>query len=107
MSASVGAVCVVAIFKFSVARLKSGTGSDSENLLKYLPHGRQWVELPALYLVQQASQLGIVRDSLLQMGLCPRRGDREHLAGEGLASALVEPPVRPGGRAGGEGLCPG
>src|SRR4029453_3653330 len=79
MSARLGAVCV-AIFKFSGARLKSGTGIDSENPLKYLSHSRQRIELAALHLIQQAPKLGVVRHCLFQMCLCPRRRDREHLA---------------------------
>src|SRR4029450_13846287 len=92
MSARLGAVCV-AIFKFSGARLKSGTGIDSENPLKYLSHSRQRIELAALHLIQQAPKLGVVRHCLFQMCLCPRRRDREHLAGQVLAPALVEQPV--------------
>src|SRR5918994_779397 len=93
MSASFWAVSVF-IAKFAGARLKSGTGIDSEYLFKYLLHRRQRVELAALHLVEQAPQLGIVGDRPLQVRLRTRRGHREHLTGEVLAAPLVQQPVR-------------
>src|SRR3954453_23955129 len=53
-----------------------------EHLLQNLAHCTERIELAALHLVEQSSQLGIVRHSMLQMGLCPRRRDGEYLAGE-------------------------
>src|SRR5215218_4617189 len=53
---------------------------DVEHLLHDLSHRGQRVELPPLDLVEQASKLGVVRDRALQVQLCPRARDREHLA---------------------------
>src|SRR5581483_7875927 len=67
MSARVGAVSVAA---------------NAEHLLQNLANCAQRVELTTLYLVEQAAELGIVGHRMLEMGFCPRRRDREHLAGE-------------------------
>src|SRR5919109_2847770 len=61
-----------------------------EDLLHYLPHRRQWIELPPLDLVEQAPELGIVRGGPFQVGLDATRRDGEHLAGEVLAPPLLE-----------------
>src|SRR5262249_18749092 len=75
MSASVGAV---------------GSVAKVEDLLHYLPHGRQRIELAPLHLVEQAAQLRIVCHSLLEMRLRTPRGDCEHLAREVPAPPLLE-----------------
>src|SRR5918999_381816 len=49
--------------------------------------------LKAPVLVEQPSQLSVLLDRLLEMGLCPRRRDREHLAGEVPPAPLLEPPA--------------
>src|SRR5437588_82250 len=77
-SASVGAVR-------SVAKV--------EDLLHYLPHRRQWIELAALDLVEQAPELGVAGDRPLEMSLRAPRGDGEHLPGEVLAPPLLELPL--------------
>src|SRR3954447_151672 len=77
-SASVGAVR-------SVAKV--------EHLLHYLPHCGQRVQLAPLHLVQQASQLRIVGDGLLEMRLRAPRRHREDLARQVLATPLLELPV--------------
>src|ERR671930_2446819 len=77
-SASVGAVR-------SVAKV--------EDLLHYLPHRRERIELAPLHLVQQPPQLGIVCDRLLEVRLRAPRRDREHLAGQVLAPPLLELPL--------------
>jgi len=64
-----------------------------EDLLHYLPHRRQWIELAALDLVEQAPELGIAGDRPLEMGLRAPRGDGEHLPGEVLAPPLLELPL--------------
>jgi hypothetical protein len=46
-----------------------------------------------LHLVQEAAQLGIALDRALEVRFRPGRGDREHLAGEVLAAALLEASV--------------
>ena len=53
-----------------------------EDLVQYLLHGAQRVELAPLNLVEQPPQLGVVGDDRLEMALRARRRDREHLAGE-------------------------
>ena len=77
MSASVGAVLVV----------------NLEHLLHDLANRGQWVELTSLNLVEQPPELGVVADGVLQVGLCPRRGDREHLAREVPPAPLLEAAV--------------
>src|SRR3954453_1072340 len=61
-----------------------------EHLLHDLPNGAQRVELAALHLVEQASQLGIVCDGPLQVRLRAARGDGQPLAGEILTPPLLE-----------------
>src|SRR6266511_4838131 len=78
MSASVGAVRCVANF---------------ENPLHYLAYRRQWVQLAPLDLVQQAPELRIVGDRLLEVCLRPPGCDREHLARQVLPPSLLEPAV--------------
>src|SRR5215210_4210928 len=75
MSASVGAISVVI---------------DLEHLLEYLPYRSEGVELAALHLVEQAPELRVVGDRLLQVRLRPRGGDGEDLSGEILAPPGVE-----------------
>src|SRR5437588_8256147 len=74
-SASVGAVR-------SVAKM--------EDLLHYLPHRRQWIELAALHLAEEALQLGIIGDGPLEMRLGAPRRNGEYLPGEVLAPPLLE-----------------
>src|SRR5437016_61390 len=62
-----------------------------EHLQHDLPHGREGVELAALYLVKQSRELRIACNSLLQMLLRARRGDGEDLARQVAAAALLEP----------------
>src|SRR5919197_1324568 len=64
-----------------------------EHLPKYLPHRGERVKLPALDLVQQAPQLGVAGDRLLEVRPRAGGGDREHLTGQVLPSPLLEPPV--------------
>src|SRR5580765_4529898 len=61
-----------------------------EHLLHDLPDRAQRVQLAALDLVEQAAQLFVAGNGLLQMRLRARRGDREHLAGEVLPPPLLE-----------------
>src|SRR5436305_11226758 len=61
-----------------------------EDLVEDLTDGAERVELPALHLVEQAAQLGIVAYRVLEMHLRPRGRDREHLAGEIAPATLVE-----------------
>src|SRR5437660_4600708 len=61
-----------------------------KHLVEDLTDGRERVELPALHLVEQAPQLGIVGDRVLEMRLRPGGRDREHLAGEVAAATLVQ-----------------
>src|SRR5262249_10925030 len=77
MSATVGAVFV----------------ANLEHLVEDLTDGRERVELAPLHLVQQPPQLGVARDRALEMVLCPRRGDREHLGREVAPAPLVEAAV--------------
>src|SRR5947208_2770102 len=77
MSMSVGAVFVTV---------------NAEHLLQDLSDCAQRIELPTLYLVEQAPELGIFAHGCLQMPVCPRRGDREHLAGEVARPPLLELP---------------
>src|ERR1700730_9523482 len=77
MSGSVGAVSVAA---------------NSEHLLQDLTNRAQWVELAALHLVEEPTQLRIVRDSMLEMPLRPRRGDCEYLAGKIARPPFLELP---------------
>src|SRR5829696_9615203 len=79
MSASVGAVRSVAM---GLRKMK--------DLLKDLTHGGERVELPPLYLVEQAPELRIVGHRLLEMRLRPAGGDREHLACEVSSPPLLE-----------------
>src|SRR6266496_2344913 len=79
MSASVGSICCVA---------------NLEHPFHDLSHGCQWVELTPLYLVEEASKLGIVGHCALEMSLRPTGCDREHFTGEILAPALLELPIR-------------
>src|SRR3954451_17780005 len=74
-SASVGAVR-------SVAKVK--------HLLHYLPHCRQRVQLAPLHLVQQASQLRVAGNGLLQMHLRAAGRHREDLTGQVLPAPLLE-----------------
>src|SRR5712691_10170210 len=64
--------------------------ANPEHPLHDLSHGGERVELAPLHLVQQPAQLGVVRDPVLEVRLRPRRGDREHLAGEVPAPPLLE-----------------
>src|ERR1700751_2176558 len=61
---------------------------DPEDLLEYLSHRRQRVELTRLHFREQAPQLGVVCDRLLEVAARPARRDREPLARE------VRPPPR-------------
>src|SRR5947209_5964165 len=79
MSASVGAVPV----------------AKPEHLLEDLVHRRQRVEPPALHLVEQAPQLRVAGDRLLEMALRARRRDGEYLAREVPPPPLLEAPLRP------------
>src|SRR5919204_5017868 len=88
MSASVGAVAV-AMTLIAGARLKSGTG-EPEDLVHDLSYGGERVELAALDLVQQPPKLRVVADRFLQVGLRPRRRDREDLAGEVAPPPLLQ-----------------
>src|SRR5437764_13269264 len=63
-----------------------------EHLLHDLPDRRQRVELAALHLVEQATQLVVARDRALEVRLRTRRRDGEHLAREVLAPPLLEQP---------------
>src|SRR3954469_25971104 len=65
ISGSVGAVSVTA---------------NSEHLLQDLTNGAQRVEIAALHGVEQAPELRVARDCLLQMLLRAGRGDGEDLA---------------------------
>src|SRR5947208_7280888 len=67
---------------------------ELEDLLHYLAHRRQRIELTALHLVQEAAQLGISLDRALEVGFRPARSDREHLAPQVLAASLLQPSVR-------------
>src|SRR5437763_7367103 len=64
-----------------------------ENLLHYLPHGRQRIELTPLHLVQQPPQLRVAGDGALQMRLRPAGGDRENLSREVLTPPLLQLPL--------------
>src|SRR5437868_4419405 len=77
MSGSVGAVSVAA---------------NSEHLLQDLTNRTERVELAALHLVEEPTQLRIVCDTFLEMPLCPRGGDCEHLAGKIAPPPFLEPP---------------
>src|SRR6478672_283747 len=91
ISVRVGPVVSVAISRLRLAgaRLKSGIGRDVENLLHDLSNRGQRVELSALNLVEQPTQLGVPGDRLLEMhlGACGR--DRKHLACEILSPPLL------------------
>src|SRR5438552_19102810 len=63
---------------------------DPEDLLEYLPHGAERIELAALHLVEQPAQFGVVGDGVLQVALRARGGDGEHLAREVVTTPLVE-----------------
>src|SRR3989442_15336752 len=76
MSASVGAVRCVAKVK---------------NLLHYLAHCGERIELATLHLVEQPPQLWIVGHRPLEVGPRPPRRDRKHLIRQVLASPLLEP----------------
>src|SRR6266496_684256 len=56
--------------------------ANSKHLLHDLAYGSQGIELAALHLVEQAAQLRIVGDGVLQVRLRARRGDGEDLARE-------------------------
>src|SRR5438105_15372026 len=75
MSASFGAVSV----------------ANVEDLLNDRLNSRERVELPSFDRLQDAPQLGVARDRLLEVRLRPRRGDGEHLAGEVPSPPLLEP----------------
>src|SRR5437762_1561343 len=64
MSVSVGAVFVTA---------------NAKHLLQDLSDCAQRIELPTLYLVEQAPELRIFAHGCFQVPVCPRRGDGEHL----------------------------
>src|SRR5437879_4636175 len=64
--------------------------TNVEHLVEDLPHRRQRIELAPLHLVEQSQQLRIVGDCVLEMLLRPRRRDGEDLAGEVLATPLLE-----------------
>src|SRR5205823_1122184 len=66
--------------------------ANAEHLLQDLSDCAQRVELPPLYLVEQPPQLGIVRDRVLEMLLCPRRGDGEHFTRKVAGPPLLELP---------------
>jgi len=67
--------------------------ANAVHLVEDLPHRRERVELARLHLVQEASELRLVGDRLLQMGLGPARREGEDLAREVLPPALVEEPA--------------
>src|SRR5947208_6250699 len=66
---------------------------NPEHLLEYLSHRRQRVELTCLHLGEQPSQLGVVRDRLLEVPARPARRNREDLAREIRAAPLLELPA--------------
>src|SRR5439155_1496480 len=75
------------------ARMSASVGPIAvqvEDLLEDLANRGERVELPRLDLVEQAAELRIVGDGLLEMLLRARRRDREHLAREVLAAARLE-----------------
>src|SRR5439155_20521134 len=75
------------------ARMSASVGPIAvqvEDLLEDLANRGERVELPRLDLVEQAAELRIVGDGLLEMLLRARRRDREHLAREVLAAARRE-----------------
>src|SRR5947207_13714710 len=65
-----------------------------EHPLQYFPNGRKRIQLSALDLVEEPSQLRIVGDRSLEVRLRPARRDREHLARQVLPPALHEQPLR-------------
>src|SRR6266550_6998972 len=75
MSASVGAICLIA---------------KLEHLLHDLSNCGQRVELPSLHLVEQTPKLRIVYHRLLEMSLGAAGCDGEHLPREILAPSLLE-----------------
>src|SRR5579884_1457067 len=75
MSASVGAVFVCNV----------------EHLLHDLANRSERIELPRLDFLEQAPELRLVRDCVLEMTLRARRRDGEDLAGEVPPAPLVEP----------------
>src|SRR5439155_2449111 len=75
------------------ARVGAVLVAKVENLLEYLIHGRERVELAALHLVEQPPQLRIPADGALQVPLRPQARNREHLVREVAAAPLLEPPV--------------
>src|SRR5437867_7351869 len=66
---------------------------ELEDLLEDLGDRAQRVELAALDLLQHPAQLGIVRDDPLEVLLRSGGRDREDLACQMLAAALLEPAV--------------
>src|SRR3954451_22985049 len=64
--------------------------ANTEHLLQNLTHRAQRIELSALHLVEQPSQLLIVGYSMLQMGLRARRRDGEYFAGEVLGAPALQ-----------------
>src|SRR6476620_2533447 len=66
---------------------------DPEHLFDDLPYRGQRIELPVGDLVQQAPQLRILGDGVLEVRLRPRGGDREHLAREVPPPPLLQQPI--------------
>src|SRR5581483_192395 len=66
---------------------------DPEDLLEYLAHRGQRVELPRLHLGEQPPELGVVRDRPLEVAARPARRDGEDLAREVRPPPLVQLPA--------------
>src|SRR4029079_12743394 len=84
----------------SRARSISGSPGDAvlaivapEDLLEYLSHRCQRVELTCLHLGEQAPQLGVVGDRPLEVAARARTRDRDELAREFRPPPLLELPA--------------
>src|SRR5437763_16796841 len=78
MSASVGAVLVAKL----------------EDLLHYLAHGGERVQLAPLHRIEEPLQLRVALDRAHEARLRARRCNREDLPGQMLPAALLEQPRR-------------
>src|SRR5207302_1438157 len=66
---------------------------DPEDLLEYLAHRGQRVELTRLHLGEEPPQLGVVRDRTLEVAARAARRDREHLPREVRPAPRLELPA--------------
>ena len=91
--ASVPSRARAASMSASVGPVRIAIRLNSEYLLEDLANRRERIELPALHLTEQAGELGIVGDGLLEVRLGPRARDCEDLAREVVRTPFREQPV--------------